>query len=804
MSTSASMPAHPSSPQGRAPLSRRNFIAAAVATAAAGSVLGLPGQASAAPSRASATGSARVTWSSESTANGYAPKSGTWYADPAVGLASVAYKLSRQDDIAVTASGRDFGTVINIDPAKAYQKMVGIGSSMEDSTIHNLSLMSRRTRTKALEALFHPTRGAGFDLTRICFGSSDFYHSPDFYTYCDGPADPALSRFSIQKDIDNHIISTLKEALRINPDLFICGTAWSAPAWMKDNNSLIDGHLLDEYIPTLAVYYRKTVQAYAKQGITIHAVSPQNEPGWPAGIYPSMLVSAEQSKKLINAMRKEFDAHGIKTQIWAWDWNFGDVGSYLTDSLGTQESGYTDTYKNVDGIAWHDYSGDPSAMSLAKTDYPDLDMVLTERMLWGTNGADRIARYLRSWSTGYISWVTMLDQNRDSQQLGRPDPTPLIQDPERRNTYWMLPEYYLFAQFSKFVQRGAKRVWSDYGSTDTVTTVAFRNPDGAIATVVINGTSEGQEFTLRSGKQQLIDALPPKTVGTYVWTPSSTSATPVDAYGRIQAEAYNDASSVAVEVTGDTGGGEDIGWIGKGSWAEYRNVAFGTEAAKQFKIRIASGVGDGVSGRIELRLDSRSSEPVASVRVDGTGGWQSWITKIVDITATPGITGTHTVHLTFTSDQPDNFVNLNWFTFTRDTGTDAYGAIQAENYLNASGVVVEKTGDTGGGQDIAYISPGDWAEYPKVQFGTQAATRFQVRVASGAGSGVTGRIEVRLDSRDSAPVGSVTVENTGGWQTWTTKTVDIPGVTGTHTVYLTFASDQSSDFTNLNWFSFAR
>ena len=88
-------------------------------------------------------------------------------------------------------------------------------------------------------------------------------------------------------------------------------------------------------------------------------------------------------------------------------------------------------------------------------------------------------------------------------------------------------------------------------------------------------------------------------------------------------------------------------------------------------------------------------------------------------------------------------------------------------------------------------------------FGTQAATQFTVRVASGAASGVSGRIEVRLDSLSSAPVGSVTVENTGGWQTWTTKTASISGVTGTHTVYLAFTSDQTPDFTNVNWFTFA-
>jgi hypothetical protein len=426
-------------------------------------------------------------------------------------------------------------------------------------------------------------------------------------------------------------------------------------------------------------------------------------------------------------------------------------------------------------------------------------MVMTERMWWGTSGADRIARYFRSWSTGYIAWVTMLDQNRDSQHLGAPDPTPLIQNPDDRDTYWALPEYYLFAQFSKFVQRGARRIWSDYGSTSTLTTVAFLNPDGTVATIVINGTSSAREFTLRTGQQQLIDSIPGKTVGTYVWTPPTVSATAIDAYGQIQAEAYSDASGVGVEATGDSSGWEDLAYISNGAWVEYGNVAFGAQAPTQFKARVASGAASGVSGVIEVRLDSPTSTPIGSISVENTGGWQSWTSKIGEVS---GVAGTHTVYLTFRSDQADDFVNLNWFTFTHDTGTDAYSTIQAEGYLNASGVVVEGTGDTGGGQDIAWITPGDWAEYPNVAFGTEAATTFTARVASGAGSGVSGLIEVRLDSRSSAPVGSIQVSNTGGWQTWTTKTASISGITGTHTVYLAFTSDQSNDFTNVNWFTF--
>ncbi|MEV7886017.1 glycoside hydrolase family 16 protein [Streptomyces sp. NPDC002817] len=133
---------------------------------------------------------------------------------------------------------------------------------------------------------------------------------------------------------------------------------------------------------------------------------------------------------------------------------------------------------------------------------------------------------------------------------------------------------------------------------------------------------------------------------------------------------------------------------------------------------------------------------------------------------------------------------------------DAYSAIQAESYNSQSGVSTETTTDTGGGQNIGYLANGDWALYQNVAFGSTAATQFVARVASGAASGVSGLIEVRLDSRSNAPIGSFSLANTGGWQTWRTVPANMSSVTGTHDVYLTFTSGQPADFVNLNWFNF--
>ncbi len=75
----------------------------------------------------------------------------------------------------------------------------------------------------------------------------------------------------------------------------------------------------------------------------------------------------------------------------------------------------------------------------------------------------------------------------------------------------------------------------------------------------------------------------------------------------------------------------------------------------------------------------------------------------------------------------------------------AYSTLQAESYCQQSGMGVEITTDTGGGQNLMQISNGDWALYRGIDFGSSAATQFVGRVASGAAGGVSGLVEVRLD-----------------------------------------------------------
>ncbi|WP_433269438.1 carbohydrate-binding protein [Actinosynnema sp. CS-041913] len=135
------------------------------------------------------------------------------------------------------------------------------------------------------------------------------------------------------------------------------------------------------------------------------------------------------------------------------------------------------------------------------------------------------------------------------------------------------------------------------------------------------------------------------------------------------------------------------------------------------------------------------------------------------------------------------------------SGWDAYGEIQAEDATTRSGGILEPASE--GGQDIGRLKNGDSLRFSGVRFGSGTARQFIARAASGAAGGVSGLVEVRLDSPTATPIGSFAIANTGGWQTWRTVPANISGVTGTHDVYITFTSGQPAAYTSVNWLKFA-
>ena len=139
-----------------------------------------------------------------------------------------------------------------------------------------------------------------------------------------------------------------------------------------------------------------------------------------------------------------------------------------------------------------------------------------------------------------------------------------------------------------------------------------------------------------------------------------TQPTTIDATSHILASKFNSQSGGAhTEVTTDVGGGMDVGWISNGQWLAFNNVDFHS-GLTNFSARVASGAATGISGFVQVCIDSQTATPVASFAIANTGGWQSWVTMPANMTQ---VSGVHTLYLTFASGQPSDFVNVNWVTF---------------------------------------------------------------------------------------------------------------------------------------------
>ncbi|WP_354637956.1 glycoside hydrolase family 64 protein [Kitasatospora camelliae] len=144
-------------------------------------------------------------------------------------------------------------------------------------------------------------------------------------------------------------------------------------------------------------------------------------------------------------------------------------------------------------------------------------------------------------------------------------------------------------------------------------------------------------------------------------TPTATATGGgTSAFATIQAETFSAQNGAGIESCSDSGGGSDVGWLSNGDWLKYPAVAFGSTGSTRFTARVASGAAAGVSGLVQVRIGSPTATPVGSFAIASTGGWQTWRTVPADISR---VTGTQDVYLTFSSGQPADFVNLNWFTF---------------------------------------------------------------------------------------------------------------------------------------------
>jgi hypothetical protein len=99
----------------------------------------------------------------------------------------------------------------------------------------------------------------------------------------------------------------------------------------------------------------------------------------------------------------------------------------------------------------------------------------------------------------------------------------------------------------------------------------------------------------------------------------------------------------------------------------------------------------------------------------------------------------------------------------------------------ADDVDIQRTGDTDGGQNVGWIAAGEWLTYDIILPASAASAdglyRVVARVATGGGPS---RFRIEVDGVDAT--GSITINATGGWQTWTDLSTILALTPGPHTL----------------------
>src|SRR2546423_3747465 len=278
--------------------------------------------------------------------------------------------LQQQSPIAFVAGN---GAGITVDENRTFQQFEGAGASFTDTAawlMNSSGALSATTREDTMRRLFDPNTGIGLSFLRSPMGASDLARFN--YTYDDTCCD--LGDFSIGHDLAD-VLPLTRQARNINPAVTVMATPWTAPAWMKDNNSFSQGWLQAQYYDAYAQYFAKFLQAYQSQGVPIDYVSAQNEPTCCAG-YPSMNWNDSGLDFFtVHSLYPALHSANLRTKVLVLDWNWsawnGFGASQVADAALRNDP-------NFGGIAWHGYDGDVGTQTAIHNQFPSVDAFATE------------------------------------------------------------------------------------------------------------------------------------------------------------------------------------------------------------------------------------------------------------------------------------------------------------------------------------------------------------------------------------------------------------------------------------------
>jgi O-glycosyl hydrolase len=382
-----------------------------------------------------------------------------------------------------------------IEGYRRYQRIAGFGASEAFGEAEVIQNAPAATQRQALSLLYSRTSGAGLTILR-----NEVRASPGNSIEPAAPASPSAKPSYVPLSALHDDSGQLWLAQQIKArygvtDVF--ADAWSAPPFMKTNDSVSDGGTLcgvpgatcasGDWRQAYANYLTQYARDYAKAGVPLSYVGPENEANL-APPYSGMVMSPAQTANFMQYLGPTLASSGLRTRAECcategWDYAQQYAAAIESDPLA---NAFTPLFTS------HGYTEAP-ASPLAGWDKP----------VWETEWST-FEKWDPAWDDGTdasgLSWAQRIEAGLAKANLsaflywwGSSTPTfngdneSLIQI--NGTTVTPSGRLWAFASYSRFVRPGAVRIGAVTPDGNLELT-AFRNTDGSIAIVALNtGTS---------------------------------------------------------------------------------------------------------------------------------------------------------------------------------------------------------------------------------------------------------------------------------------------------------------------------
>jgi O-glycosyl hydrolase len=280
----------------------------------------------------------------------------------------------------------------------------------------------------------------------------------------------------------------------------VMADAWSAPGFMKTNGSYENGGTLcgvpsatcssGDWRQAYANYIVQYLKDYAADGINVNYVDFENEANLSTS-YASMQMTPAQTANFADVLGPTLASSGLSTKMACcdtegWDYASQYASAITADSTANSDlalftsHGYTQAPTSALAVTqpvWETEWETSDSWDTAWNDGSDASGLTWAQHMWAAFTEANVSAFFYWWGT-----------------IGAPGyDTALIE--LNGTTVTPSARLYAFGQFGRYVQDGATRVAATTTNTN-LEVVAFENPSGSTALIVINPSGSAQPITV--------------------------------------------------------------------------------------------------------------------------------------------------------------------------------------------------------------------------------------------------------------------------------------------------------------------